>query len=195
MATDFAVYYLIQPFGLAMQLALLVVPAVLLRLFAPASFLRLGFRRVAFGQLAVVIVTFVLSALSAYSLGLSKVELGHIKSTELTSWAAGNSVYLFVLSYVFALAFASLVLVPFCVWLARNNEASLLKLLGLGVALAVGLAVLTVVFPSNVWGQENPFGLFMSTLSSLGVGTVAVCLAFGIGAHLPMRSAVSHNAT
>jgi len=195
MPTDFAVYYLTQPFGLAMQLALLVVPAVLLRLAAPNSFAKLGFRRVAFGQLAVAVATFLLSAVSAYSLGRTKVQLGHIESAEFTGWVASSSVYLFVLTYVFALAFASLVLVPFCVWLSRKNKASLARLLGLGGALAVGLAVLTVVFPSNEWGREHPFGLFISTLSSLGVGTLTVCLAFGIGARLPMRSAMPHNAT
>jgi hypothetical protein len=195
MATDFAVYYLTQPFGLAMQLALLVVPAVLLRLVAPVSFFKLGFRRVAFGHLAVAVVTFLLSAISAYSIGRSKVHLGHIKSTELATWAAGNSVYLFVLSYVFALVFASFVLVPFCVWLSRKNKASLAALLGLGVSLTIGLAVLITAFPSNNWGREHPVALFMSTLSSLGVGILAVCLAFGVGARLPMRSAVTPNST
>lgn len=194
MPTDFAVYYLTQPFGLAMQFALLVVPAVLLRLVAPISFAKVGFRRVAFGQLAVAVATLLLSALSAYSIGSTKVELGHIKSTEFASWVAGNSVYLFVLTYVFALAFASLVLVPFCVWLSRKNKASLARLLGLGIALTVGLAVLAVVFPSNEWGREHPFQLFISTLSSLGVGVLVVCLAFGVGARLPMRSALPHNA-
>ena len=195
MPTDFAVYYLTQPFGLATQFALLVVPAALLRLVAPISFAKVGFRRVAFGQLAVAVATFLLSALSAYSIGSTKVELGHIKSTEFASWVAGNSVYLFVLAYVFALTFASLVLVPFCVWLSRKNKASLARLLGLGIALTVGLAVLAVVFPSNEWGREHPFQLFISTLSSLGVGVLAVCLAFGVGARLPMRSALPHNAT
>ena len=195
MPTDFAFYYLTQPLGLAMQIALLVVPAVLLRLAAPISFAKFGFRRVAFGQLAVTVATFLLSALSVYSLGRTKVQLGHIKSTELTSWVAVNSVYLFVPTYVFALAFASLVLLPFCVWLSRKNKADLPRLLGLGVALAVGFAVLTVIFPSNEWGREHPFGLFTSTLSSLGVGTLAICLAFGVGARLPMRSALPQNAT
>jgi hypothetical protein len=195
MASDFAVYYLTQPFGLAMQFALLIVPAVLLRLVARDSFSKLGFRHVAFGQLAVAVVTFLLSAFSAYSIGRSKVDLGHIKSTELTTWVTGNSVYLFVLTYVFALAFTSLVLVPFCVWLSRNDKASLAMLLGLGVALTVGLAALTVAFPSNDWGRQHSVALFMSTLSSLGIGILAVCLAFGVGARLPMRSAPTHNAT
>ncbi|MCV2371396.1 hypothetical protein [Roseateles oligotrophus] len=195
MPTDFAVYYLTQPFGIAMQFALLVVPAVILRVIAPIPFAKVGFRRVAFGQLAVAVVTFLLSALSAYSIGSTKVELGHIKSTELASWFAANSVYLFVLTYVFALAFASLVLVPFCVWLSCKSKASLANLLGLGIALSIGIAVLAVAFPSNEWGHENPFQLFLSTLSSLGIGVLVVCLAFGVGAHLPMRSALPHNAT
>jgi hypothetical protein len=195
MATDFAVYYLTQPFGLAMQLLLLVAPAVLLRLFVPNAFSRLGFRRITFGQLAVAVITFLLAACSAYSIGRSKVELGHIRSTELTEWVAGNSVYLFVLSYVFALAFTSLVLVPFCVWLSGKNKASLATLLAVGVALAIGFAALTVAFPSNEWGREHPLALFISTLSSLGVGTVAVSVAFGVGARLPMRSVSAHNAT
>jgi hypothetical protein len=195
MPTDFAVYYLTQPFGLAMQLALLVTPALLLRFVAPIPFAKLGFRRVAFGHLAVAITTFILSALSAYSIGSTKVELGHIKSAELATWVTGNSVYLFVLMYVFSLAFVSLVLVPFCVWLACKNKASLTRLLALGVALTAGLSVLTVVFPSNEWGHKHPFQLFVSIVSSLGVGISAVCLAFGIGARLPMRSSVLHNAT
>jgi hypothetical protein len=195
MPTDFAVYYLTRPFGLALQLALLVVPAVLLRLVAPVAFAKVGFRRVAFGHLAVAVATFLLSALSAYSIGSTKVELGHIKRPEFASWVTGNSVYLFVLTYIFALALASLVLVPLCVWLSRKNKASLARLLALGIALAICLATLTVLYPSNEWGREHPFQLFVSTCSSLGVGVLTVCLAFGVGAQLPMRNAPPCNAT
>ena len=195
MPTDFAVYYLTQPFGLMAQAGLLVVPLLILRFVVPNAFARLGVRRLFFGHLAVAVGVFALSAYAAISIGRSKLELGHIQQVEFYSWVAGNSVYLFVLAYVFALAFASLVLVPLSIWLFRSGRASVVTFAVLGIALAFCLGLLSVAFPGNEWGRTHPLELFASTLSSLGLGILVVCVAFAGGARLPFRTQRAHGTT
>ena len=187
MATDFAVYYLTQPLGLAVQLALLLGPVLAMRIAAPRAFASFGLRRLVVAHLAVATVVFLLSAWSAYSLGSSKVELGHIPRAELNSWVAGSSVYLFVLAYIFALVFASFVLMPLCLWLARSQRGSLAWFATFGAFVALGLGALSTAFPRNEWGQTHRLELFASTLASVGLGAFLVCLAFAYGVGLPLR--------
>lgn len=101
MAIDFAVYYLMQPLGLAVQLLLLTVPPVLLRLFAPNAFSKLGFRRIAWGQLSVAVVTLLLCAYSAYALGHSKADLGHIRLAPAWSPSVSPSVSALACQFAF----------------------------------------------------------------------------------------------
>jgi hypothetical protein len=195
MPTDFAAYYLTQPLGLMVQAGLFVLPLLVLRFVFPNAFARLGFRRLFFGHLAVAVGVFALSAYAAISIGRSKLELGHIQQSEFYSWVAGNSVYLFVLAYVLALAFASLVLVPLSIWLSRSGRASVVIFAALGIALALCLGLLSVAFPGNEWGRTHPLELFASTLSSFGFATLVVCVAFAVGASLPFRKQGANSAT
>jgi hypothetical protein len=186
MATDFAVYYLTQPLGLLVQLALLLGPLAVMRIACPKVFVSIGFRRLMFAQLAVAVVVFLLAAWSAYSIGSSKVEQGHIPRTELYSWVAANSVYLFVLGYIFALVFASFVLTPLCLWLVWHQKGSLLLFAAFGAGAALVLAALAIAFPGNEWGRTHKPELFASTLASTGFSTFLICIAFAYGAGLPL---------
>lgn len=188
MAPDFAVYYLTQPSGLAFQMALVLIPLILLRIIAPVAFARIGFRRMAFGHAAVAVVTFALAFIEALSLGLSKVALGHVPASETASWIAGTSVYMFVLMYIFTLTFASLIVAPLTVWLFKRNAQSLLTLAAVGCVTAVLIASLAVAFPSNNWAESHPVQEFFAILSSsIGLGALLVPVAFGLGAQLPLR--------
>lgn len=195
MPTDLAVYYLTQPFGLMAQVGLLAVPLLILRFVVPSAFARVGFRRLFFGHVAVAVGVFALSAYAAISIGRSKLALGHIQQAEFYRWAAGNSIYLFVLTYLFALAFASLILVPLTVWLFRSDRATVVTFAALGIALAFCSGLLSVAFPGNEWGRMHPLELFASTLSSYGLGILVVCVAFAGGARLPFRKQRARGAT
>lgn len=192
MPTDFVVYYLTQPLGIFFQAGLIVIPLFLLRFFFPGSFAPLGFRRLLFAHMAVAVGVFVLAAYSAFTLGRDKLSLGHVQDAEFNNWVAGNSVYLFVLFYVVALVFASLVLVPLCVWLFRFRRASVAAFAAVGVVVALLSSLVSVVMPGNEWGRSHPFELFLSTLASFGLGAIVVCLCFAVGARLPLRVGARH---
>lgn len=192
MPTDFAVYYLTQPLGLIFQAGLIAIPLLFLRFSFPTAFALLGFRRLLLAHLSVAVGVFVLAAYSAFAIGRDKLALGHIQEAEFNKWVAGNSVYLFVLTYVVALVFASIVLVPLCVWLFRSRRASVVTFAAIGVAVALLLSLLAVVIPGNEWGRAHPYELFFSTLASVGLGVLVVCVCFAIGARLPLRAGTRH---
>ena len=73
MPTDFAFYYLTRPLGICFQIALLVLPAFILRAVAPSSFQKIGFVRFAMGYGAVTLTTLGLAAFEAFTLGRAKV--------------------------------------------------------------------------------------------------------------------------
>jgi len=194
MAPDFAVYYLTRPSGIAFQLALILIPLLLLRVIAPTAFARVGFRRLGFGHAAVAILTFLLALIEASTLGSSKAPLGHVPTSEASSWILGTGLYMFVLMYILALAYASFVVAPATVWLFKRNSQSLLVLAKVGCAVAVLIASIAVVFPRNSWAKAHPVGEFLAALSSVGLGAVLVPIAFGLGAQIPLRRPVARNA-
>ncbi len=195
MPSDFAYYYLTRPLGICLQLALLLAPALLLRAAAPLAFRKVGFVRIAFGYAAVALATLGLAFFEAFTLGRSKVALGHIPADTLAGWVGNATVYLFVLMFIFTLLFTSLVVAPITVWFASRNRATLLAVVTVGIAVAVLVAVLSVVFPANDWANTHRAGEFFAILSSIGVGIVLVPLAFGLGARLPIRGLKGENAT
>ncbi len=195
MPSDFAFYYLTHPLGICLQLALLLVPVLLLRAVAPASFRMLGFRRITMGYATVALATFGLAFVEAFTLGRNKVALGHIPADTLVGWVSNSTLYLFVLIFIFTLLFTSLLVAPITIWFASRNRATLPALIVVGIVVAIFFAVLSVVFPVNDWARTHPIGAFFEMLSSIGVGVVIVPLAFGIGARLPLRQAMGENAT
>jgi len=195
MPSDFAYYYLTRPLGICLQLALLLAPALLLRAAAPVAFRKVGFVRIALGYATVALATLGLAFVEAFTLGRSKVALGHIPAATLAGWVGHSTVYLFVLMFVFTLLFTSLLVAPITVWLASRNRATLLAVVMVGIAVAVLVAAVSVVFPANEWASTHRVGEFFAILSSIGVGIVLVPLAFGLGARLPIRRPTGENAT
>lgn len=195
MPTDFAFYYLTQPLGVLFQMALLLVPVLLLRAVAPAAFRKVGFRRIALGFGGVALVTLCLAFFEAFTLGRSKVALGHIPADTFVGWVGNSTLYLFVLMFIFTLAFTSLLVAPITIWFASRNRATLPAVVMVGVVVAILVAALFAFFPANDWARAHPFGAFWEFLSSIGVGAIVVPFAFGVGARLPVRQAVGENAT
>lgn len=195
MPSDFAFYYLTQPLGILFQLALLVVPVLLLRAAAPTSFRKVGFRRIAQGYGGVALVTLCLAFFEAFTLGRSKVALGHIPADTFATWVSSSVLYLFVLMFIFTLLFTSFLVAPITIWFGSRNRATLPAIVMVGVVVAVLVAALSAAFPSNEWARAHPFGEFWQVLSSIGIGVILVPFGFGLGARLPVRQAVGENAT
>jgi hypothetical protein len=195
MPSDFAFYYLTRPFGICLQFALLFLPVLLLRAVAPVSFRKIGLLRFALGYAAVSLATVGLAFFKAFTLGRSKVALGHIPADSLVSWVGSSTIYLFVLIFIFTLVFTSLVVAPVTIWFASRNRATLPAVVAIGIAAAVLVAALAVLFPANEWASTHRAGEFFAILSSVGVGIVLVPLAFGLGAGLPIRRSTGENAT
>jgi hypothetical protein len=195
MPSDYAFYYLTQPGGIMFLVALLFGPIVLVRLVARTSYIQVGIRRLLLAHSAVLVATVVLATLEAISIGREKLAAGHVAQEAFVNWLASGVLYLAVLMYVFTLAFASFIVLPFYVWCVSRSRGTLVSLATLGVVCAMTVASLAVAFPSNQWAQTHPVQEFVAALSSIGVGAVVVCVAFGVGARAPVFCAPIDNST
>lgn len=170
MAPDFAVHYLSSPLGVGLLLAILGLPTLFLRVIASRSFQRLGLRLVAQGYCAVIAAMFVMSVLVGLTGGGSMERAG----------------YVFVLSLIFVLPFASFVVMPLSVCLARAGAATVALMAGAGVVSALALGALKAAYPSNEWGRTHRLEAFVDTALSVGVIATIVFCAFALGARMPL---------
>jgi hypothetical protein len=169
-APDFAVHYLSSPLGVGFLLAILGLPTLFLRVVAWRSFERLGLRPVAQGYGAVIAAMLVVSGSVVFTGGGSMAR----------AW------YVFVLLLILVLPFASLVVMPLSVCLARAGVATVALMAGAGVLSALALGALAAAYPSNEWGRTHRLEAFVDTVLSVGVvATIAFC-AFALGARMPL---------
>ncbi|MGJ7488594.1 hypothetical protein ACSFA2_25235 [Variovorax sp. LT2P21] len=170
MAPDFAASYLSSPFGLGLLLAILVIPTVFARAIAWQSFQRLGLRQVAQGYCAIISTDFVILALLVLKGGGGMQGAG----------------YMFILSLIFVLPFASLVVMPVSVLLVRVSAATVALMAAAGVASALALSTLIAAYPSNEWGRTHRLEAFFDTAFSVGVAATLFFCAFAFGARMPL---------
>lgn len=170
MAPDFAVHYLSSPFGLGLLLAILVLPTVFARVIAWQSFQRLGLRQVAQGYCAIIAADFVISVLLVFKGGGGMQRVG----------------YMFILSLIFVLPFASLVVMPVSVFLVRVSAATAALMAAAGVLSALALAVLIAAYPSNEWGRTHRLEAVFDTAFSVGVAATLFFCAFAFDARMPL---------
>lgn len=170
MALDFAFHYLSSPLGLGLLLAILVLPTVFARNFAGQSFQRLGLRLVAQGYCAIIATDFVILVLLVLKGGVGMQGVA----------------YVFILSLIVVLPFASLVVMPVSVFLARVGAATVALMAAVGVVSALALATLMAVYPSNDWGRTHRLEAFADAASSVGVVAALSFCAFAFGARMPL---------
>jgi hypothetical protein len=194
MATDWLVYWMTRPAGLALIALAVAFPFAIWRIFLGRSFSRVGFAPLAAGYALSGIGLYLGSMAWSCIEFSSRVRSGALAETERWSIVPGWSVYFSVLSLIGVLPMLGLLGVPASAWLTRRhclNHKSIAMALGI---LWVVLALVAWSIPSNEWHQTHRLQSLGTWLSTVGVSVFTVGLPFLYGIYFIARRRIATEA-
>ena len=177
-------------FGVPMLVLLLVSGFAYLfidkRGITPIAFDSFGFKRFVLGYCGVVFALFVWSCFMGISIGIGKVQLGHITYDELRSLIIGYCFYMFAFVGPFILIGSLIVGIPSITILTKFKRASYF---GLSALVAICCLTVTIYMDAGTTAgacASNLLACFLGELGSILFPFAIISLGFAAGARLPI---------
>ena len=186
MATDFAVAYFFLPVLIGIGVLVFLAVAGGKRPPSSALFLGLGRKRLAFGYLGALITLLIYCAIDSYSLGRTKVSLGHVSAAEAHQLLLGWTLYLFILTTPFVVFFLTVVGLPALAGLRRIGFVSLAGCVAVSQLVAVILSIWPAVAPYNQWCATHRWQCVGGSFSSAAILGATIAIGFALAARLPL---------
>jgi hypothetical protein len=185
MPTDFLVAQLWIPM-IILSLVLLVYYFVLKKKGIEKDFTNLSGKRILFGVIGALLATIIYTGISAFQLGISKVDLGHITYNELSNLYLGYWLYYFVLIGFFMLGGLLVIGIPAIFVLQKFRFASFFGLILIALIIAFIRGAIVMNSPYNNWCESNSLECSASNFLDMFIVCGVLSIGFGIGAKFPM---------
>jgi hypothetical protein len=149
MATDWLVYYMMQPLGLTLIGLAIAIPFVFWRLVLGNAFARAGFTPLVVAYTCVAFGLLVANLMSSYLDFSRRVSIGLLEESQRWSLIPGWTIYGAVISLIFLLPLLAIVGVPLCALLLRMQRLTYVNIAVAAIALWLLLALVGWAVPRN----------------------------------------------
>ncbi|WP_425260351.1 hypothetical protein ACPOLB_05715 [Rubrivivax sp. RP6-9] len=187
MATDWLVYWMTRPEGLALIALAVAVPFAIWRMILGPRFVSVGFAPLATGYALAGVGLALTTLISSHVEFTSRVSTGALVESDRWSIVPGWSFYFVVLSLILVLPLLGLIGTPASAWLLRKRCLSHRSIAGALVGVWLVVAALAWLTPSNEWHRTHKLESLGMWLSTVGASVVAVGLPFVYGIYLVAR--------
>ncbi|WP_050470662.1 hypothetical protein [Herbaspirillum chlorophenolicum] len=177
MATDFLVFWMTRPSGIAIFLIIIATPLIFWRFIRGGKRLSWGLRPYVLAYTSsiagLIILCFLTSLMDFGSRATGPVN-------ELSRWATilGWALYLSVLLSVFVLPLIGFIAVPVAALLLRFQCFEIRNIVGVLVFFWAILTFAVWLFPGNSWAESHRFGSFVSHGQTIAYGMVFIAVPF-----------------
>jgi len=179
-ATDWLVYYMMQPAGLMLVGLAIAIPFVFWRLILGNTFAGVGFTPLVIAYTSALLGVLVANFMSSYLDFSHRVAIGLLEEGQRWSLVPGWTIYRAVLSLIFLLPLLAIVGVPLSAVLLRKQRLTYASIAAMAVALWLVLALVGWAMPNKV--------SFFDWLRELLPGIVLVVVPFFVGIRVSLRS-------
>jgi len=180
-ATDWLVYYMMQPAGLMLVGLAIAIPFVFWRLILGNTFAGVGFTPLVIAYTSALLGVLVASFISSYSHFSHRVAIGLLEEGPRWSLLPGWTIYRAALSLILLLPLLAIVGVPLSAVLLRKQRLTYASIAAMAVALWLVLALVGWAMPPNRVS-------FFDWLMGLLPGIVLVMVPFFVGIRVSLRS-------
>jgi hypothetical protein len=188
MATDFLVYWMMQPFGLTLVGLSVAIPFLLWWLVLGKAFATVGFKPLVAGCACAAIGLLIVNFSSAYADFSARVARGLLEEGQRWALVPGWTLYTSVLSLILVIPLMALG-APYAALLIRLRKLNFvvvaLSLLGLWLALSLVLWAM----PFNEWHRTHRAESLIRWLREFLPGILLVAVPFLLGIYGVFRSA------
>lgn len=187
MASDWLVYYMTRPLGLAAMALAIAFPFLVWRVVLGKVSAQVGYKPLAAGYVLAMVGLLSMNFMSSYLEFSSRVANGALTEAERWKHVPGWGLYITVMSLLFILPVLGLVATPVSALLLRRGMLSLRAMFAALVSAWLLVSVCLWFLPSNEWHRTHRFDSLVSFLSSIGIGFLFVAVPFSLGVYAVSR--------
>jgi hypothetical protein len=180
MATDFLVYWMTRPSGLALMGLALIIPFVLWRLVLGKAFAVVGFGPLGVGYLCAAAGFFAITFIFAYMEFSARVSSGLLREDQRWSIVPGWTLYIGLISLIFVLPLMALG-APYAALLLRLRQLTYASMTASAAGLWLALGLLIWAIPLNEWHRTHRLQSFIWWLREILPGVVLIAVPFLLG--------------
>jgi hypothetical protein len=181
MATDWLIYYMTRPLGLAVIVLVIAAPFLIWRVVLGGAAKYVGYRPLAaayvLALLGLLLMNFVYSNIEFSS----RVSSGALLEAERWNHVPGWSLYISIISLIFVLPLLGLVATPASAFLLKRGIFSIKATSTAAVIIWFVLVLCMWLFPSNEWHRTHRLESLLASITSVGSGLLFVALPFCLG--------------
>jgi hypothetical protein len=187
MATDWLVYYMTRPLGLAAIALAVALPFLVWRLVLGRASTQFGYKPLAAGYLFAAAALLSMNLSFSYFEFSSRVASGALSEAERWKHVPGWSLYVSVISLLFILPMLGLIATPVSALLLRRGALSIKAISAVVVSAWLLVSVCIWLSPSNEWHRTHRLESLLNSLSAIGVGFLFVAVPFSLGIYAASR--------
>jgi hypothetical protein len=188
MATDFLVYWMMQPFGLALIGLSLAIPFLCWWLVLGKTFATVGFKPLVVGCACAAIGLLIVNFASAYTEFSARVARGVLQEERRWAVVPGWAGYTSVLSLILAIPLMALG-APYAALLIRLRKLNFVTVALSPLGLWLALSLVLWAMPFNEWHRLHRSESLMRWLGEFLPGILLVAVPFLLGIYGVSRSA------
>jgi hypothetical protein len=187
MATDWLFYWMTLPSGLAGIALAVGLPFLFWRLLLAKTFGAIGYKPLAVGYSFAALGLVTTNFASTYLEFNSRVSKHILSEAERWSTVPGWTVYLTVLSLIYALPLIGLLGVPVSAILLRLRRLTYTNIAILVIVFWCGLALAAWASPTNEWHRTHRLESLTLWMTEIAPGALLVALPFLLGIYSTSR--------
>jgi hypothetical protein len=176
------------PSGLAGIALAVALPFLFWRLLLAKTFGAIGYKPLAVGYSFAALGLVITNFASAYLEFNSRVSKNVLSEAQRWSAVPGWTVYLTVLSLIFALPLIGLLGVPVSAILLRLRRLTYANIAALVLVFWCGLALIAWALPTNEWHRTHCLESLMLWVTEIAPSALLVALPFLVGIYFTSRS-------
>jgi len=188
MPIDWLFYWMTRPFGLVCIALAVGLPFLFWRLLLAKSFGAIGYRPLAIGYSLAALGLLTANFGATYLDFDSRVSKNVLSEAQRWSTVPAWTIYMTVISLIFALPILGLLGVPVSALLLRLRRLTYTNIALLVIVSWCSLAVAAWEFPANEWAQLHRLESLQYWLTALAPTVLLVAFPFLLGIHFGSRS-------